>query len=1143
MMIRRYFMLLTALFCILTSVTAQPDKHLAEPSKPWVLWYWMHSSSSKEGITKDLEAMKEAGIAGAYIATIKGTTNPPLFKPVIEQLTPEWWEMIRFAIEEADRMGLKIGLLPGDGFATAAGPWITPELSMQKVVWSKTEISGGKLFNDTLSSPPSYKGYYRELAVMAFPTPGGPVQNTYNTIPKITTSIPEKDATFLIKRGNKVNFASNDPCWIQYEFSKPFTARNVTIHVNNFNTQSQRLAVEVSDNGKDFRRITQMQAPRSGWLDWDSDVTHAIPPVTARYFRFVYNREGSEPGGEDLDGAKWKQNLKIAGIELSSEAKVHQFEGKTGEVWRVSPRTTSEQLADELCVPLNKIQDITRYVDSKGRLKWKPSAGNWTVLRIGHTSTGHMNETAGAGKGLESDKLNPQAVTLQFNSWFGKVVRTAGPELSNRALKVFYIDSWECGSQNWTPAFQKEFQARRGYDMKPYLLVMAGVPVQSADVSERFLYDVRLTLAELLNDNFYKVTKELAHKSNAQFGSETTAPVILSDGLLHYKEVDIPMGEFWLRSPSHDKPNDMVDAISGAHIYGKPIIQAEAFTQLRMAWDEHPGMLKALQDRNYAMGVNRLVYHVFTHNPWVDRKPGMTLDGVGLLFQRDQTWWKPGKAWVDYAERAQQQLQKGSFVADVAVFTGEEIPRRAILPDRLVSTLPGIFGKERVASERARVENKGLPMKQMPEGVNVSANLYEPENWNDPLRGYAYDSFNPDALLRLARVENGRVTFPGGASYGVLVFPGKHQMQPNNRIMSAEVAGKILQLTKDGATVILSERPLSTPGLAQANVKDQRLKEIAEELWGGTFRNVQDGDESFQMKNLGKGRVVLGPFQGSSFAKLGIARDVEIFDSSANAATGFVWTHRKEKDSDIYFVANQDSVRKEVTISLRSTGRIPELYDAVTGEGFAARSYTLENGTTKLSYLFEPHASVFISFNKPASESVRSEGKNWIETQYVQTLSEPWLVTFDPDFGGPAQPVRFENLSSWSTHPDTLIRNYSGTASYASSFKVKSLKDGKKIYLELGEIANIAEVIVNGKNCGVIWTAPYRADVTTAIKKGANSVEIRVTNTWANRLMADQRLPQDKRITYTTAPFRLQGKQALKGGLLGPVKLVKSKNN
>lgn len=1140
-MMKRYYIMLAAVFFLLKTGLAQPDKHQGDPAKPWVFWYWMHSSFSKEGITLDLEAMKEAGIGGAYLAPIKGKTNPPLYTPVTEQLTPEWWDMVKFALDEADRLGLKIALLPNDGFATAGGPWITPDLSMQKVVWSTTNIRGGKVFNDTLSRPEAYKGYYKDIAILAYPTPSASLSNTYNTIPKVTSSIPGKDASFLIKKDNKENFASNDPCWIQYEFSKPFTARNVTIHVNNYNTQSQRLSLEVSDNDKDFRKVTQLQAPRSGWLDWDSDVTHAIEPVTARYFRFVYDREGSEPGGEDLDGAKWKQNLKIAGIALSSEPKVHQFEGKTAETWRVSPRSTAEQLPQELCVPLNKVVDITKFMDAQGRLQWKPAAGNWTVLRIGHTSTGHMNETAGAGKGLEVDKLNPEAVKFQFSKWFGEAVKTAGPELSNRVLKIFHVDSWECGSQNWTPAFQQEFMKRRGYDMKPYLLVMAGVPVQNADVSERFLHDIRTTIAEVLNENFFKVLKVLAHENNAIFTSETTAPVMSADGLMHFSEVDVPMGEFWLRSPSHDKPNDMADAISGAHIYGKKIVQAEAFTQIRMAWDEHPGMLKTLQDRNYALGINRLVYHVYTHNPWTNRKPGMTLDGVGLLFQRDQTWWKPGKAWVGYAERAQRLLQKGANVADIAVFTGEEIPRRAILPDRLVKTLPGIFGKQRVASEEARLANKGLPMKQMPQGVNVSANLYEPENWLDPLRGYAYDSFNPDALLRLAQVENGRVTFPGGASYGLLVFPGKHQMQPNSQLMSTELANKILELVRQGATVLLSDRPVQTPGLTASGEKDRRLSQVSEMLWGGSFETVKDGNDSFKMKRLEKGRVILGPFQASSFDKLGLQRDVEILDDSAKPVSGFVWTHRKDAGSDIYFVANQDSVSKVVTLSLRVEGRIPEFYNAVTGESYAANNYRMANGKTQLSYVFEPNASVFIQFNKPADQSLVDKGSNREETEELQTLTAPWMVTFDKELGGPKKPVRFSTLSSWSTHPDTLISNYSGTASYASSFKIKSLKDGKKIYLDLGEIANIAEVIVNGKNCGVVWTAPYRADVTTAIRKGVNTVEVRITNTWANRLMADQRVPEEKRITYTTAPFRLQGKQPLKGGLIGPVKLIKSK--
>ena len=253
---------------------------------------------------------------------------------------------------------------------------------------------------------------------------------------------------------------------------------------------------------------------------------------------------------------------------------------------------------------------------------------------------------------------------------------------------------------------------------------------------------------------------------------------MMSDALLHYKYVDYPGGEFWLKSPTHDKPNDMMDAISGAHIYGKPIIQAEAFTQLRMQWDEHPGNLKKLADRNFALGINRLVYHVFMHNPWLNRKPGVTLDAIGLLFQRDQTWWPQAGAWVDYAKRCQALLQLGKPVTDVAVFTGEEFPRRSLLPDRLVTTLPGVFGAEVVKREEERLRNKGQPVEKQPTGVTYAVNTLAAQDWNDPLRGYAYDSFNPDALLRLAGVKDGRVVLSTGNSYGVLVVPDSQKMLP-----------------------------------------------------------------------------------------------------------------------------------------------------------------------------------------------------------------------------------------------------------------------------------------------------------------------------------------------------------------------------
>ncbi|MGI4866085.1 MAG: glycosyl hydrolase [Janthinobacterium lividum] len=1094
-----------------------------EAAKPWVFWYWMNAAVTPEGITADLEAMREAGIGGAYLMPIKGVENPPAISPPAEQLSPQWWKMVKHAMSEADRLGLKLAMHYSDGFALGGGPWITPELSMQHVVSAQTQVAGGQKMSLLLPRPAAVQGYYRDIAVYAYLAPTGNGSSTASTKPQITSSMAGENLNLLATPGNKKGFKTSEVGWIQYAFDQPFTCRSIRIRSNGYNYQANRLQVEVSDDGRTFRPIGRLQPPRSGWQD-SSAVTHALPATTARFFRFAYDPAGSEPGAEDLDAAKWKQSLKVSEIQLSGEARIHQFEGKNGDVWRVSERTTAAQLPAAQCVPLGKLLNLTDKLDATGRLTWTAPPGRWIILRMGHTSTGQVNTTGGGGRGLECDKFNLAAITLQFDKWFGEAVRQGGPELAARVLKVFHVDSWECGSQNWSANFAAEFRARRGYDLLPYLPVLAGVPLESADVSERVLFDVRQTIAELINDKFYVTLKELAHAKGCTFSAESVAPTMVSDGLLHYQNVDVPMGEFWLRSPTHDKPSDMLDAISGAHIYGKNIVQAEAFTELKLAWDEHPGMLKALQDRNYALGVNRMVYHVFVHNPWLDRKPGMTLSGIGLFFQRDQTWWKPGRAWVDYARRCQALLQMGRPVVDVAVFTGEETPRRAILPNRLVNDLPGIVGPQAVAAEHKRLANVGLPMREQPEKVSASANMETADMLVDPLHGYKYDSFNKDALLRLAKVENGRIVLPGGASYGLLVVPGALKMSPDSSAMSPEVAKRLGELVKDGATVLLHWRPNHSPGLAGFPAAD---------------REVQV--HSALLPAMPRGRLLLGPFEVNSFEMLGLERDVTASNASGQRVRGIAWTHRTAPEFDIYFISNQLDSARTIELSLRVAGRQPELWDAVTGETRSATDWKTENGRTTLPLHLDRSGSIFVVFQKPAAQPSAHAGPNWQEVMPVQTLGGAWQVSFDAKAAGPAQPVNFAQLTDWSKNADATISHYSGTADYRQTFNWKPTKGSQqRIYLDLGQVANLAEVQLNGKPCGIAWTAPYRVDITDALKKGDNQLRILVTNTWANRLSGDQALPTDQRRTWTPAPSPTAGKPLLPAGLLGPVTLGSS---
>src|SRR5690606_32614503 len=338
------------------------------------------------------------------------------------------------------------------------------------------------------------------------------------------------------------------------------------------NYQINRIKILASNDAVNFTEIVQLTAPRTGWLDWDNGVTHSIPHTTAKYYRFVYDPAGSEPGAEDLDVAKWKPSIKFTGITLFEESKITNIEGKSGEIWRVSPYTATDFVDKKSIINSTKVIDITNAMDEKGNLAFTLPSGLWKILRIGHTSTGHKNETAGAGKGLEADKLDSDIMGFQFEQWYGTAKKSIAPDISKDVLTIYHIDSWECGSQNWTRKMVEEFEKRRNYHLDKYWPVLTGMIVNTMEGSEAFLSDYRLTLAELLNEKCFGTLKAKSDQYGVKFTAETTAPVMVSDGLSHFSYTDNTMGEFWFRSPSHDKPNDFLDAVSAGHIYGKNII-------------------------------------------------------------------------------------------------------------------------------------------------------------------------------------------------------------------------------------------------------------------------------------------------------------------------------------------------------------------------------------------------------------------------------------------------------------------------------------------------------------------------------------------------------------------------------------------
>lgn len=1072
----------------------QSVRYTADDARPWTFWYWMYGAVTPEGITADLEAMKQVGLGGAYLMPIKGVGQGPEYEGQAQQLTPEFWEMVDHSMKEAKRLGLRLGMHICDGFALAGGPWIAPQESMQKIVWSDTIIRGGNIERLPLPQLEGYEGYSEDIATYAIPLGKQPADVVMRPVISLATlpGTEVKDKKKAVNMDEKGVIRSSYPCRIDYTYEQPVTVSNVEIVLSGNNYQAHRLKVLVSDDGRNYRFLKQLKPARHGWQNTDCHSTHGLPPTTAKYFRFEWTPEGSEPGCEDLDAAKWKPNLKIKEIRLHTAPRIHQWEGKAGFVWRVAGASTSQEIPDEACVQLNEVRRLTL---TDGSLTAKLPEGEWCILRMGHTSTGHVNATAGGGKGLECDKFSVAAVRKQFDNWFAQVFEKTTPKVAREVLKYMHVDSWECGSQNWSATFAAEFKSRRGYDLMPYLPLLAGIPMESAEKSEQVLRDVRITIGELVTDVFYTVLAQCAGEYDCRFSAECVSPTMVADGLRHYDKVDLPMGEFWLNSPTHDKLNDVLDAVSGAHIYGKNVIQAEGFTEIRGTWDEDPAMLKPLLDRNYALGINKLFFHVFTHNPWLDRAPGMTLDGIGLFYQRDQTWFRESSAFVDYATRCQTLLQKGTPVVDIAVFTGEEMPRRAILPDRLVSMLPGIYGAERVESERVRLANEGQPLRVVPVGVTHSANMADPDKWINPLRGYQYDSFNKDALLRLAKVEDGHIVLPGGGRYKVLVLPTARPMDPTAVPLSKEVEQKIAEWKEQG--VIIPELP----------------------------------------------------YKAESFAAMGLERDIELPAEVAYA-------HRTADDMEIYFIANQKNEARNFTASFRQKGLAPKLYDAVTGRTYIPEQWAEREGRTEVSLSLPAYGSRFVIFFKSKDtlelfagdsllheENVAAENMakrlvrhEWKEESRTPLENSEWTVHFEKT---DVKLVRDE-LFDWSKESDAKVKFYSGRACYTSSFVVQDEFDGS-VLLSLGRVANVATVRVNGKACGIAWTPPYQVDITSALVAGANRLEIEVVNTWANALrgMDQGSAPFDG--IWANAKYRLPGDDLLPAGLLGPVELVRMK--
>lgn len=1058
-------------------------------------WHWMNGNVSREGITADLEAMERVGIQEAQLFNV----NLGLPFGGIEYLGEEWLDLLEYAATEAHRLGLELAFHNSAGWSSSGGPWIRPENAMQTIVYSELTIQGGTTFSATLPQPETRLSYYRDIAVLAFPS----------------------------------------------------------------------------------------------------------PPETAR-----------------IDGLDFKT---------------------------LSDRVRNHLTPDEKIIPhhaiikKSTIIDLSSKISRGGTLNWKVPPGEWIILRLGHTPTGKKNHPAvKGGHGLECDKMSRKAVDAYWKGGIQPIINQLDT-LIGSTVNNCLIDSYEVGTSNWTSGFDEEFKRLRKYDCNLYLPAIAGYYVESGEVTERFLWDFRRTIGDLMAENYYGRFRELCHQYGMRLSVEPYWGPF--DNMQVGAKGDIVMCEFWSGGyPFFDSPK-FVSSI--AHLNGSAVVGAEAFTGIG-GWDEHPALLKSIGDRAWAQGINRLIFHTYVHQPW-NTPPGLALSYHGTDFNRLNTWWEQSKAYMDYIARSQFLLQQGKSINDVLVFTGESSPNNALL---------------------------------MPEIKRM---------------GFDYDLMGVNKLFELT-VKQGRIYTPSGGIYRVLVLPDSKWMRP-------ETILKIEELANAGAKII-GRKPHKSPGLTDFPECDIEVQGIADNLWGkkriedisiidflenDSFPsdfNIQEGnldDLSFAHRKTGhtdiyfvanarkESRQELCRFRVSDKqpeiwnAQTGTIEPVAVWKENGDGTTSVPISFASEQSVFIIFrtpgldnhitevsltpektesqmlsgleilkaeygsflqnglvditdrvsqavengsldiratrhfcdcdpaMGYKKEFRMEYTMGgelhqlsvmegeevkidagdrgelkirkavfgkfLPKTKGVPEQYPvheitdkikafisadvfdipvdklliggkSAEGENPALRVTFKTDGETRTLTVREGKV-LKLSKDIPTPRVISQNGKVMLLSPYPvdviytratgkqkkakvayvpepYTISGPWEVSFPVNPDKPLN-VTLRELDSWSNSSKNQIRHFSGTATYRQKFNLPEelLASDYSLELDLGSVYVIAEVIVNGENLGIWWKSPFRISADSHLHAGKNMVEIRITNLWPNRLIGDESLPGD----------------------------------
>ncbi|MEI8085334.1 MAG: glycosyl hydrolase [Paludibacter sp.] len=1135
------FFISLLIFCFLSvSVDAQTSLNKSDfqtpptSTKVHAWWHWMGGNITKDGITKDLESMKAQGIVQASIFNIAAIYNKTVDVPKVKFNSPEWIEMYQWALKEANRLGITIGIETIDGFATIGGPWITPEMSMKQYVWTKTSIDGGKVLNVRLPEPIKMENFYRDEVVVAFPMKEN--SNSFKEAnPKIDVNkIPTGNVLFDGNPKSEIDFNKNQV--VDVSFAKDFTADKLVLYphlpfcwdfvlVDNGKI-TLNFALSSSNDGKVFSKVADLKSVGS-----NKPITVAFPTTNAKFYRLELVKTS----------LVYSNNLPIAELELLKgdeqalfQSPVNSFFEKTASVYDLKENVLDVNIIKNVTpISENSVIDITSYMSTDGTLKWNAPKGRWQIIRFGYTSTGVKVDPATKGEeGLEADKLDTTALNLHINSYAKKLLDAAGKYKGN-TLKFLLMDSWEAQFQTWSKNFSKEFQTRRGYNILPWIPVLCGETVGSTELSEAFLFDFRKTIADQLDQYFYKHFSDLSHRNGMEYHGEAIyggwGAYPPSDALKTNEYIDLPMTEFWANANQDkmseynpaNKPASCMPTYS-ALAFNKQIIGSEAYTGFAH-YSEAPGDLKPFGDAAFCAGVNQIILHSFVHQPF-DNKPGMTLGKFGGHYNRNNPVWEFNQDWLNYQARVQYILQKGEPIVDVLFYIGDELPL--------------FFSKSFV--------------KDLPYGITPNA-------------------CNMDMLNKRIKVIDGKLSLGGNQRFSLL-------MLHNTTKMEFSTLKRIAQLVKEGA-VVYGPKPLEM--LSVTDIKNDSLafKQLVDAVWGNSTEN-----------NYGKGKMYSGKPLAEVIKQMNVTPDLT---TNTQNPKEIMFIHKKLNDMDIYFVFNQQNRTLNREILFRVNGKTPEIWNAVNGTVSKPAIYSEEGNQTRIPDTFRAYESkIFVFKNEtPAHyiQQVALEGKQIFpqlqltdttfaipEVEYkngkfgfISTVTGKYTFTTNDtkvikanltqptvlEIANPKtrieffsasneviQPVEVTELKSLTEFENPAIKYFAGKAKYTIHFSVpkkfSSLTDS--IILNLGKIDATAEVILNDKLLTYAWQSNTCVSVKDLLK-GENTLVVAVATVCRNRFIGDLNQFGSVKSLWTTSPIEeiLNKNMPLKpSGLMGPLKLV-----